>query len=404
VDERRGPALLAELFAAPGAAHVLAPLRGVDGVYLVGGAVRDLLLGRETPVDFDLVADRDVGEIVARLGPTTRVHDRFGTATVTVGGHRLDLARARRERYPRPGALPEVQPASLFEDLRRRDFTVNALALGLARGDLHAAPRACADLEAGVLRVLHDLSFVDDPTRLLRLARYAARLRFAVAPHTAALAAAAIDAGSLATVSGARLGAELRLLAAEPDPVTALEVLRALGVDAAIAPGWGLGDPGLARRALELLPPDGDRAVTVLAAAGRAVAADVLGDRLAELAFPATPREAILAAATRAPAVARALAAARRPSQIAVAVADAAPEVVALAGALGPVDAAARWLSQLRHVALAIDGADLVAAGVPPGPPIGAGLAAARAAKLDGRISGRERELAEALRVARAEA
>ena len=164
-------------------------LGDADGVYVVGGAVRDLLRG-DAPVDLDLVADRELGELIAELssagGAPARVHDRFGTATLVLDAGRFDLARARREHYPHPGALPEVEPAPIEEDLRRRDFTVNALALGLGgarRGELLAVPGALDDLDTGTLRVLHDASFRDDPTRLLRLARYAGRLSFAPDEH-----------------------------------------------------------------------------------------------------------------------------------------------------------------------------------------------------------------------------
>src|SRR5690606_2280907 len=118
-----------------------------------------------------------------------------GTATVIAPGAVFDLASARRERYERPGALPTVElGASLYEDLARRDFTINAMALHLADGELIAWPGAEEDLRARRLRVLHDRSFTDDPTRLLRLARYAARLEFEPEPHTDALAAAAVPA------------------------------------------------------------------------------------------------------------------------------------------------------------------------------------------------------------------
>src|SRR5205823_5917854 len=135
------------------------------------------------------------------------------------------IAQARRERYSTPGALPDVEPASLDEDLVRRDFTVNAIALALGApkpGMITAAPRALEDLERELLRVLHERSFLDDPTRLLRLVRYQSRLGFTVEPGTAALAAAAASEGALSTVSGSRVGAELRLLAREPDPLKAL--------------------------------------------------------------------------------------------------------------------------------------------------------------------------------------
>ncbi len=178
--------LLERLHALPAAGPLLAGLADRPPVFLVGGSVRDLLLGM-TPSELDLVAEGDTAEVAERIGGKIVVHDRFGTSTVWRDGFRYDLARARRESYPRPGALPEVEPAPLREDLRRRDFTVNAIALGLAgpdAGTLQAVARALEDLQAGRLRVLHEDSFAEDPTRLLRLARYRGRLGFAVEPHT----------------------------------------------------------------------------------------------------------------------------------------------------------------------------------------------------------------------------
>jgi tRNA nucleotidyltransferase (CCA-adding enzyme) len=394
------PDLLERLAALPAARPLLAAAGDADGVFLVGGAVRDLLRGA-VPADLDLVVDRDLAEVISALGVPARSHERFGTATVVLDGTRYDLARARRERYPRPGALPEVEPAPLEEDLGRRDFTVNAVALGLGgarRGELVAVPRALADLDGRVLRVLHDESFVDDPTRLLRLARYGARLGFGAEPHTARLARSAIAAGAPATVSGARLGTELRLASREPDPVAALSGLRSLGVDEALIPGFGLRDPALASRALEILPGDGDPAALVLAAAALGVEPDQLAAGLDRLAFDAETRDVILATAARAGALAAELESAGSPSAIAAAARGAPLELVALAGALGPESAAARWLGELRHVALEIDGTDLLSAGVTPGPQVGVGLRAALAAKLDGLVAGREAELAEAVR------
>jgi tRNA nucleotidyltransferase (CCA-adding enzyme) len=368
-------------------------------VYVVGGAVRDLLLGGR-PLDLDLVTEGDTAELCARLEEGAVIHDRFGTCTVSVEGHTYDLARARRERYPHPGALPDVEPAGLEEDLLRRDFTVNAMALALAgpgAGRLHAGPNAVEDLEARRLRVLHDRSFIDDPTRLMRLIRYHARLGFEIAPDTRRLAADAVSSGALDTVSGNRIGAELRLLAREPDPVRALAALGELGLDAAVHPRFGLRDTELAERALALLPEDGRGDRLVLALAAWQVRPGQLAALLDRLAFEAGDRDAILAAVTRAREAANALEAARRPSEIADAVAGAGPELVALAGALGPSDAASKWLERLRAVKLGIDGSDLLRAGVAEGPAIGEGLRAALRAKLDGEISGREAELETAL-------
>ena len=252
------------------------------------------------------------------------------------------------------------------------------------------------------MRVLHDGSFIDDPTRLFRLVRYSSRLGFEIEPHTRALAETAIAAGALGTVSGPRIGAELRLLAGEPDPVLALTALADLGLDVAVHPAFGLAaeNETLARRALALLPDDGRTDRLALAVAARGVPAPDLSALLDALAFEAEDRDAILLAATSATDLARALSAARAPSAVAAAAAGAPAEVVALAGALGAEAQARAWLDTLRHVRLAIDGRDLLAAGVPEGPAIGRGLRAALAAKLDGRVDGREQELAVALHAA----
>jgi tRNA nucleotidyltransferase (CCA-adding enzyme) len=396
------PELLERALALPAARPVISRLPDASEVWLVGGAVRDLLLGG-APVDLDLVVEGDPGALATSLGGAVRVHDRFGTSTVRLDGFTYDIARTRRETYAEPGALPDVEPAPLAEDLGRRDFTVNAVALGLAgdsAGELSAVPQALEDLAARRLRVLHDGSFIDDPTRLFRLVRYATRLGFEIEPHTLALAADAISGDAVRTVSGSRIGAELRLLAREPDPVGALRGLRELGLDTAIDPGFGLDDEDLARRALALLPDDGRRDRLALAVAARGVPSEQLIALLDGLAFEADDRDAIVAAATRADDVAGALGATSAPSEIAAAVGGTPPELVALAGALGAESQARDWFDQLRHVQLEIDGRDLLAAGVPEGPAIGRGLRAALAAKLDRRASGREQELAEAVQAA----
>ncbi|HSC04504.1 MAG TPA: hypothetical protein VLC49_14335 [Solirubrobacteraceae bacterium] len=386
----------------PAARPLIARLGDGLAVHLVGGAVRDVLLGGR-PFDLDLVVEGDAAAFAASLGGKLTGHDRFGTATVILDGYTYDIARSRRETYARPGALPDVEPAPLAEDLLRRDFTVNAIAIALtggAAGELSAAPRALEDLEAGRLRVLHDRSFIDDPTRMFRLARYAARLAFSVESHTRELLSAAIEDGAVTTVSGPRIGAEVRLLAREADPITGLLALADLGLDHALHPGFGCDDEGLARRALALLPTDArpDRLAVALAARGMS-AAEVLG-LLDRMAFEAEDRDAIVATATRGVQTARGLEAASAPSAIAAAAAGAPLELVALAGALGPEDQAREWLERLRHVRLSIDGRDLIAAGVPEGPAIGRGLRAALAAKLDGGARDREHELAEAVNAA----
>lgn len=383
--------VLAALRTHPGGADLLAALGGRTDVWVVGGAVRDTLLGR-APRDIDLVVAGDAVALAQGLGTVAEVHDRFGTTSVWVGGAPVNVAMARTERYAEPGALPEVTPAGLQEDLRRRDFTVNALAVDLA-GARHEVPGASDDVAAGRLRVLHDGSFRDDPTRLWRLARYAARLGFGIEPHTEELARAAVAGGALRTVAGQRLGRELGLALIEPDPVAALAAAHALGLlPANMGPRRGL-----TVRGLELLPADGHPGVLALAAMAGAVAPAALRAWLDDLGMAARERDRVVAAATGAEALAASLAAAGRPSEIAAAARGLPVEQVALAGALGPRDAAEAWLTQLRGVRLQIGGEDLLAAGVPAGPELGRRLDRALAAVLDGTAAGREAELAVAL-------
>jgi tRNA nucleotidyltransferase (CCA-adding enzyme) len=374
--------LLTRALALPG----LAALAGRPGVHLVGGAVRDLKLGRDPGTDLDLVIEGDPRPVAAELGPPAAIHDRFGTVTVVRGGHEWDLARARRERYPQPGALPEVTPASLEEDLRRRDFTVNTFALELASGAERSVPGAEDDLAAGALRVLHDGSFRDDPTRLLRLARYAGRLRFAPEGRTRELVSEAVAGGALATVSPERVGTELRLAAREPEPLPVFGVLRELGIDAAIAPGFGLADEVEAARALAALPAEGRPEAVVLALACRGT--EEGAGVLARLGFRAEEVRAV-ATALAVPDLAK-----RSPGEVAERLRT--PEQAALAG--GPE--ARRWLAETRHVRLAITGDDLLAAGASEGPALGDALRAVLRAKRDGALpGGREEELAAALRI-----
>ncbi|HEV7885443.1 MAG TPA: hypothetical protein VGO81_17855, partial [Solirubrobacteraceae bacterium] len=359
--------LLARVGRLPCGRRLLDAAAGHDGVHLVGGAVRDLLLGRE-PRELDVVVEGDVAALARRLGAGATVHERFGTATVQSDGCRFDLAAARAETYARPGALPDVRAAGVDADLRRRDVTVNALALDLGSGELRAVEHARDDLAAGRLRVLHDASFTDDPTRLWRIARYAARLGFVLEQHTAELAAAAVAAGALETVSGDRIGNELRLALMEPDPLAALAAAAALGLAPWLAP-----DRDRAAAALALLPPGEGRADLLALAASLAPRPEPepepepetgAGDALlARLGFTAAER-AVLRACARASDLAAAMVdAGTRASALARVLRGVSVEAVALAGAHGASGPARRWLDELRHVTLQIGGDDLLAAG-----------------------------------------
>jgi tRNA nucleotidyltransferase (CCA-adding enzyme) len=357
--------LASRIEALPGfdAARAASERAGVEAL-LVGGAVRDTLLGRSTE-NLDLVVLGDPLPLVEELGGDARVHDRFGTATVATAAGPIDVARARAESYERPGALPTVTPAGLDEDLVRRDFTVNAIAVTLADpGEPIDPHHGLEDLAAGLLRVLQERSFVDDPTRALRAARYAARLGLELEETTAEL----IRETDLGTVSGDRVEAELRRLADEPSPRLGFELLD----------GWGLAE--LADGAADLI----DAVAALVAeppwreAVGRA---DVI---LAAVHGPPPDAAALAQFEPRSPSAA--VEAARGRSGV----------ELALGRALG-----AEWLDDYlenwRGVRLEISGADLLEAGVPEGPAIGRGLAAALRAKLDGEVDGYDDELRLAL-------
>ena len=339
----------------------VAELRRAGGeapVYLVGGAVRDVLLGSER-ADLDVVVEGEIGPLARALGGELTEHERFETASVLLGDLEIDIARARTESYGHPGALPQVSPATLAEDLRRRDFTVNSMAVAVSgEGGLIDPTGGLDDLRAGALRALHERSFSDDPTRALRGARYAARLGLALEPGTERQ----LRTADLGTVSQDRVTAELAQIAYEPAPSDALGLVAE----------WGLLDLGTGPRlaaAIERLVSArrpwaefADQATAVLLAVAPGDHPARLRARAAKLAHHATPGS---------------------PAEVQVLAHDHVPEVLAMARAAG-----AAWLDdyveRLRHVELEIDGYDLMAEGVPEGAPVGIGLNAALAAKLDG--------------------
>ena len=205
-------------------------------LYLVGGPLRDLMLHRRSE-DLDLVTEGDTESLAASvaevIGSKAVLHPQFGTGTVKIAGARLDLAMARKETYARPGALPTVTAGTIEEDLERRDFTINAMALGLAgrhEGRLLDPSGGLTDLTEGVIRILHRGSFEDDATRIFRAVRYEQRLGFRLESNTLSQLSGALDNGMLATVSADRLRHELQLVLAEDAPVRTLLRVGELGV------------------------------------------------------------------------------------------------------------------------------------------------------------------------------
>jgi tRNA nucleotidyltransferase (CCA-adding enzyme) len=394
----------------PGLDELLPALEGLPPAYLVGGAVRDMLRGVES-VDLDIAVEGDAvaaaRTLAGRVGGEAREHHRFGTATVHAGGLTADLATTRRERYARPGALPDVEPAPLAEDLGRRDFTINAMAVGLSGddlGELHDPHGGRDDLDAGVIRVLHDGSFVDDATRLLRAVRYEARLGSWMDPHTEELAREAVTTGALGTVSGPRIRDELMDLLREVDAPRALERVRDLGVDRALHPALAVAPELAASAALGAAETGADRGFAALAALVSA-APDELEDWVESLGLARADRHAVMAAARQAPGLVRALHADPPDSALHALLRCEPPETLALVLALGaPAGPIHRFVADLRGVRLEVTGEDLLAAGVPESPALGRALEETLRRKLDGEISGRDEELGFALDVARREA
>lgn len=389
-------------------------------VYLVGGLVRDLLLDRPNR-DLDLVVEGD-GLHFARLlaeavGGRSREHRPFKTAVVIdPEGFRLDVATARSEFYRTPAALPEVEDSPLRQDLYRRDFTINTLAIRLGpqkRPGLVDYFGGQRDLEEGVLRVLHSLSFIDDPTRALRAVRLEQRLGFRISPETERLIRVAVRERAFEQLSGSRLREELVELL--DDPVggpPGIERLRELGVLEAIHPAFARHPVGRARlreavavfdwySLAGLEDPPARLWRLMLLALTRPFPETARADLARRLALPPDDRALVERGAERVAATGERLAVGDlAPHQVSEALAELAGEEVLLL--LAGADERRRGLVQrdlleVRPLRLAVRGQDLVESGFEPGPAIGAALRETWRARVDGRI-GADEELAFARR------
>lgn len=352
-----------------------------EGVYLVGGAVRDLLLGRES-FDVDLAVEGDAIEFARGLGGEVTAHGRFGTAVVRFpDGRQLDVVTCRRETYAAPAALPDVEAGTIEEDLARRDFTVNAMAASLGEdfGRILDPHGGRADLEAKVIRILHPASFTDDPTRILRAVRYETRLGFRMDPNTERLARAGMT--GVALLTPARFREEIVALLSEELIGHTLERLADFAATSA--------DVGLVQRVDALrdeLDPDAPRWRARLAVIAREHPG--LVERLALRREDHRAVEAAVALAPR-------LVEATDPVEIAD-LAGKAPEGALLALAEHDSPALRDWFTRLRGVRLEVTGADLAELGVPESPRVGEILEELRRRKLRGELDGRQAELAAA--------
>lgn len=383
------------------------------GTYLVGGAVRDLLLGVEH-FDVDVLVESDAAaaaeHLASSVGGTVRRHDRFLTASFTSDDDsvRVDFARARTETYSAPGALPDVTPAGVHADLARRDFTINAIAVALWTGKLGALvefPGARGDLSGGLLRVTHEASFLDDPTRLLRLLRYGVRFGFSAEPKTEKLARDAVSAGAPATVSGARIRDELLDLLSERAAVVGIEALCALGLDRAIHPNLHA-DEYVAARALGEAPVGARQELLLLAACSREMDDGELDGFLDWLKLDRADRKRVAEAVTIGRDLLGRVAETSSAAEIDRMLGGLTVETLSLALATpnGDKTAAAsvrNWIQSAGSERLKISGSDLMAAGISEGPAIGRALAQTMDAVANGELKGRDEQLRFAIEKAR---
>jgi tRNA nucleotidyltransferase (CCA-adding enzyme) len=389
--------------------------------HVVGGFVRDMVMGRPN-LDIDVVIEGDGVEFALaaaeRLGARVKVHRRFGTAVLVVNRQfHIDVASSRSEYYTRPGALPTVERSSLRQDLFRRDFTINAMSACLdpdCWGSISDPFGGLLDIRRKRLRILHPLSFIDDPTRVLRAARFEIRYGFRMDEHTVQLASKALELGVLGEVSGARIRDELYDIFDEAAPLAIFGRLDEVGALATLLPQGtapsavmtrliGCSD-ALASFAPRLSAPCDSRAVFVAGIAG--AGEQTAGTRwIRHLRIGKDVAEAAVVTIARGSAVTKSLRDRRgmRDSRLFRLLQPLPVEALVCLWGIG--DALARerierFAFDLNQTAMSVSGHDLVALGAVPGEEFSAILAQARDDLLDGRVCGRESELANLRRLA----
>jgi len=370
------------------------------GIYLVGGVVRDILLGRANS-DLDLVVEGDAAELAESLarevGGRLVVHRRFGTAKIRTKHLVIDLAMARSESYDHPGALPTVRPGSIQDDLARRDFTVNAMALRLDPGDFGKLVDPFGgqkDLESKLIRILHDRSFIDDATRMLRAVRYEQRFGFRLEASTENLLRQNVT--MLRTISGDRVRHELELILKEERPEKALKRAGDLGLLGEMHPalkgnGWLKKKFEKAREVTSVPPP-----ALYFALLTYSLGVKECEDFIARLRMPRAVSRVILDTARLRERVLSLDSPDLPPSAACGLLQEYSPTSV-MACAIASDSALVQerlhlYLDRWRHVRTSLDGNALQKLGVPSGPRLGEILKALHEAKLDGKTRSKEDE------------
>lgn len=366
-------------------------------LYLVGGMVRDMLRGEPSEdVDLSVVGDgpRFATALAVELDGEVAKVSEFGTAAVETGSQSIDVATARDETYEHPGALPTVTPAGIEEDLERRDFTVNAMAVDLSSanwGELIDPYGGMSDLMMKRIRTLHPDSFADDPTRALRAVRYESRLGFKIQPAT--ISDMQRDGGYFDAVSPARILADLRHILSEPQRAAALERAEELGILGCISPALRV-----AARALKAIEETPDREPLFhVALIGARLTQAESAELIKRLDPPSDWREALGGGSTYQEIASVLERSDLRPSEIAELLQGfpvlALEAQLQLAPATRQKAALRSWLEELRFKEPLLSGDDLLAAGVPQGPLVGRLLDELRRARLDRIVGTRDDEL-----------
>ena len=379
-------------------------------LYIVGGPVRDALLGMPIK-DLDFVLEGDAPSLAARLaeemGGRLVVHPSFGTASVVIEGTTTDLVTARRETYPGPGVLPQVTPSGIDDDLARRDFTINAMALPLVQVHPHVLdPHAGVDdLRGGVVRILHPRSFVDDPTRLLRAARYEQRFGFRIEEDTLRELQQTVVDSCLSTVSGDRLRHELERMFEEERPEVAIGRSVSLGILAGVHPS--LTDAKTIERfaalnqksSVEPSAAQDSGGASPLSYLAALIYTLTVGDAegvISRLNLPTDWARVVRSTVELKQMGPRLADPSLLDSQLVEIVEvyadDALSTVAKVTESSTVAERLERYLGELRQLSPALDGRALMALGVPKGPLMGKILKELRNAKLDGRVSDAEDE------------
>ena len=369
-----------------------------EAAYLVGGSVRDALLGL-TPGDMDLSVVGDAPQFAASFadkgGGVVEAVSQFGTARVALPAGKFDLAMSRTETYATPGALPTVKSSGIQEDLSRRDFTINAMAVDLSPsnwGDLVDPHGGFSDTARRRIQILHPGSFRDDPTRIFRAIRYEQRLGFNLDPG--ALSLMKRDWDYMDLISAARVRGELEKILGDPLRAEILAAAEDRDVLAGIDISFRV-----SRAALQAMRRNPDRDILFyLALATASLTENEALSLVTRLEPPQEWREIILSSPRY-----RGMSSILRnenlsPSEV-VAVLGEFPLPLleaqrALTGSTNQKSRLDQYLGILRHVRPEITGADLLGAGVPQGPEIGIMLDEVLRARMDGRVKTKEEELA----------